>query len=302
VTPLTHALDAVRQLAQRAEWLDASLLPGTARPYRPPHLTPEAREAADALARAERLERSDVAPGDAPDPIWSEGVELRTDLLALADAMAEQVAQTAGVDRMPDASWDSDPVPYLRHVERWLEQAAEADGKLTEHVERKCRQYVERIDAILGQHVHGMRLPTVCPWCDKTELRIRIPRAERPAPVRWWIEDGIGPMTSGAYANYELNRHNARALVVCESGTCEPGDGMVGNWYRDLPAWDFLNEGEWLVQCAKVKQEARACKVCGENVRPTGQPGRPAEFCSDDCRLAYRRERRAMTRRQEEAA
>lgn len=227
---MQRAQAALNELDERAGWLDASLAPGTPRPYRQPNLTREARAEADARARIERLERIDTAPGDSPDPVWSDGIELRTDILALADAMASRVAQLAGVDPMPDASWDADARRYLRFVARWLLMASEVDGQLPGNVQRKCEQLTARADVLLGHVTDGQTLSACCPFCGgRTDGAPN--GGERTMRVRTLPGSRLTP---------------ARTVVVCEGGLCAPTTADCGIWWRGMPAWDLEAEGAWL--------------------------------------------------------
>ncbi len=283
---MSGALASLADLQSAVEQLSASFLPGTPLPYRPPHLTPEQRAERDREARAERLERIEIAPGDSPDPSRREIADLLTDILIFADAASSEVAQTAGVDRLPDASSHmANPAPYLTHITEWLEQASEVDPGLPARVQRKCDLYVLRADTILGHIREGHTLPRECPFCqghtpDRPEggaltLRVRLEHQEH-------------------RRNEECNRWCAR-LLVCENALCEPGQEHLSQTYRGRPAWNLDNEGEWLAACMDARDARRECR-CGKPLPLTGAAGRPARYCSETCRRAADVARKARDR------
>ena len=94
----------VRSVITDLEWVAAywpdlveARLPGTARPWRQPHLTPEQRAERDHAAWAERLERTGEAIGEAPAPLDLGVLDVITSILAEAVALADYTAQCAGV-------------------------------------------------------------------------------------------------------------------------------------------------------------------------------------------------------------
>lgn len=283
----------VHDLLAAADWLAESVLPGTARSWLPPAQyedtrTPEQRE----LARMERLQRVDIAPGETPPLLDLDVMDLLSEVLAEADRLcADAVADVeAGLVtwagswardlpsmRLPDASSAlADPAPYLRLLDALVEHIVDPD--LIEHIADRCHRLVDRTNRMLGLVVDGQLLDAQCPWCGgRTErhpeggrrtLRIRmsLPRSD-----------------------------DSRALVVCEGGRCDPGANSGERW-KGLPAWDLLNEGEWLGQCIAVQEGAEHCR-CGRPIFRTGKAGRPAEHCSEECRRAADAERQRRTRR-----
>ncbi len=271
---LSDALASLSELRSAVEQLSANLLHGTPLPYRAPHLTPEQRAERDREARKERLERIEIAPGDSPDPYHLEIADLLTDILISADAHSSEVAQTAGVERLPDASSHmADPMPYLMHIALWLEQAAEVDPSLPGRLRRKCDLYVFRADTILGQIPDGMTLRRECPFCqgqtpDHPEggahtLRVRLEHQQHRSSEdcnRWCVD-----------------------LLVCENPLCSPGEEQCSRTYRGRPAWYLANEGEWLAACMDARDAQRECR-CGKPLPLTGTAGRPVRYCSETCR------------------
>lgn len=265
--------------------LASSLLPGTARPYRAPTLTPEQREDADYRARQERLERVDIAPGDCPDPYRLDVSELLTDVLIVADHLAEQVCAEAEQSLRVWAgawSWDlpslhrhasshmADPRPYLDLLILLLGEVQDERPDLVSETLLQAQRLLDRAAPMLGLIIDGQRLPQDCPWCGQDDWRVRMLR-ER-----------------------DLTR---RPYVVCESDRCAPGEANVGRWHRNRPAWDLLTEGEWLAKCVEAVDASRLCR-CGAPLPLTGRRGRPAGYCSEECR----READAERKREERAA
>ncbi len=283
---LQHALTSLRDLTSAVDQLSANLLPGTPLPYRPPHLTPEQRAERDRQAREERRERVDIAPGDSPDPSRREVADLLTDILMFADAASSAVAQTAGVERLPDASSHmADPRPYLLHITAWLEQAAEVEPDLPARVQRKCNFYVARADAILGHVRDGQTLPRECPFC----------QGQTPD------HPGGGALTLRVRLEHQQHQRNEECsrwcvwLIVCENALCEPGDEQSSHIHRGHPAWYLANDGEWLAACMDARDARRECR-CGKPLPLTGTAGRPVRYCSDTCRRAADAARKAERR------
>jgi hypothetical protein len=228
VSALQHARDHLRDLIVTVDQLAASLLPGTARPWRASTISAARRAELDAEAHLERVERSGIAPGESLAPYSLEISDLLVDILIAADMLAEQVAQAAGVDRLPPASSSyADPRPYLDHSRRHLLSAADGDPGLIGAVLRCCEALSDRAAVLLGHVSDGQTLDAICPWCGgRTEakpvggaktLRVRtLPNTSPPEPV-----------------------------VVCEGGLCEPPSSDCGTWVRGRPAWR-QHEWDWL--------------------------------------------------------
>src|SRR5437879_4899275 len=99
-----------------AYWPDLTeaRLPGTARPWRQPELSPEQRAERDHAARIERDERGAWALGESPAPVDVGVLDLLASLLMDADIVHEMVAQAAGVERLdPPTTAFADARPYL---------------------------------------------------------------------------------------------------------------------------------------------------------------------------------------------
>ena len=200
-------------------------LPGTARPWRQPELSPEQRAERDHAARIEKAERSDDAWGETPAPVDVGVLDLLASLLMDADLLHEAVAQAAGTDRLdPPSTAFADARPYLEYAVTWAPQVA--DDLVLHEIGRQARGMVDAIAKALCLVYDGQRLDVECPWCrGRTEL----------APVggekTWRVRELPGQLIA----------------IVCESGTCEPPSKDVGTWWRGKPCWP-TSEWEWLAK------------------------------------------------------
>ena len=220
---LARARQDLAELITTTGWLAVSVMPGTARPWRAPSITDERRNEMDALAKAERHERTDIAPGDSPDPYNFGAADLLVEILMAADLMAEYVAQDAGWDRMPNAfSSYSDPRPYLRYVQVMIADVA-TPTDVAKYVTNVCTPLIASGAALCGIFADGQLLAGLCPWCGGKTSR---------TPV-------------GGSPTLRVHTGAAGALLVCEGGMCEPPSKDVGKWWRGLPAWP-VEEWTWL--------------------------------------------------------
>ena len=232
-----RASDDVAELLKVVDWLEASYMPGTAKPWTPPTITDERRNAMDALARAERLERTDIAPGDSPDPYDFGVVDMLVDILTEVDCLAEALAQTAGYERMANASSSyADSRPYLRYIAHLLPDATVADIGIPELVSDICRALTTRGMQVLGLFTDGQLLAGCCPWCGGRSSRTPI---------------------GGGHTLRVRVMPNGDAVLVCEGGMCEPPSADVGMWWRGLPAWP-VSEWEWLADRIERADEQKA--------------------------------------------
>lgn len=217
-----------------AYWPDLteSRLPGTARPWRQPELTPEQRAERDHAARLERLDRSDDAWGETPAPVDVGVLDLMASLLWDADTIHEHVAQAAGLERLePPSSAFADARPYLTYAAKHL--LAVADEVVLDEIAGITRAMKADIARALCLVYDGQRLDVECPWCcGRTEL----------APVggekTWRVRELPGDLVA----------------IVCESGTCEPESRYVGTWWRGRPCWP-VSEWDWLAKQVTATEE-----------------------------------------------
>ena len=281
---LTHALKAIDDLHNAVEQLALNVLPGTALPFTG-HLTDDKKREQAALHRQEREEREarwakargpfatadPIGGGETPDPYRLDMVELLTHILAKADELADTVSQAAGVNPQPPAaSAYESPARFLVHTRAWLDMAEEAQAGLTWKVKDECEALTFRANVLLGHMGDGHRLPHDCPWCGVDQVRIR-----------------------SIAVTYDDGHEQYRPHIVCESRLCTVNEESVTYWHRGHPAWDLINEGDWFGRCIEAKRAKRECR-CGKPLPLTGLAGRPARYCSDDCRRAADAERKRV--------
>lgn len=263
-------------LADHAADITDARLKGTSRPWRQRDRTSEQWAEADDLAHRERKDRNPLAIGEHPAPLHVDVLDLLVDLVCTADDIAEQVAQAAGVDRLPPApSAFADPEPYLRYAAQHLATAYEADPGLEGGVKEDAARLRQLVGQHLGEFSDGQRVPGLCPWCNggvgqQQTLRIRL---VRPAPT-------LAPVPA----------------AVCESGLCEPPDSDVGLWHGNRPAWPLDTEGDWLAKRLDHHARQGPVCVCGEPLLPTGKGGQQRRYCSAACRRQADAERKREER------
>lgn len=216
-----------------AYWPDLteSRLPGTARPWRQPEMSPEQRAERDHAARIERQERAAFALAETPAPVDVGVLDLLASLLWDADTIHEHVAQAAGIERLdPPSTAFADARPYLEYAAKWLPaipyDLAAGDIPVVDEVARLARGMKQQIAHALCLLYDGQRLDVECPWCSgRTEA----------APVggakTWRVRELPGDLVA----------------IVCESGTCEPPSKDVGTWWRGRPCWP-VSEWDWLAK------------------------------------------------------
>ncbi|MGH3382675.1 MAG: hypothetical protein ACRDP6_48900 [Actinoallomurus sp.] len=216
-----------------AYWPDLteSRLPGTARPWRQPELTPDQRAELDHAARLERAERSEDAWGETPAPVDVSVLDLMADVVWDADEAAGLVADAIMCPRL------APPPTAYSDAREWLDFAARhagevLDGGRLNAVAWLARGMVDAIARALCLVYDGQRLAVICPWCQgRTEA----------APVggakTWRVRQLPGDLVA----------------IVCE-GTCEPPSKSVGTWWRGQPCWP-VSEWDWLAKQVTVTEE-----------------------------------------------
>jgi hypothetical protein len=283
------AAHLVGELATAVDWLTASVLPGTGRAWLPPahyedRRTPEQRE----QARLEREQRIDIAPGEAPVPFDVDVLDLLSTVLVEADDLAERVAVACWRPIDPPAtSAFADAGRPVALVAQLLPVVQDRD--LLEHIADHVSVLVDKAQHVLGLTFDGQLLDATCPWCKGRT-------SHHPEGGRRTLRIRTGKPEANPKAGQpgEPDEHPARTLVVCEGGACEPGDQSGQRW-RGLPAWDLLNEGEWLRRCIDIADKATTCR-CGQPVLRTGKAGRPKAHCSERCRRDADAERQRQAR------
>jgi hypothetical protein len=196
--------------------------PAVRRPWREPTITPEARAELDRQAWEERMERIDIAPGEHPDAVRPEVLDMLGDLLWTADDVAVAVAKAAGVQEpaQPSSAF-ADPGRLLAFTGWILPFGHLADPYLLPYVARKTGDMVAMLTAALSLSYDGQRLSVLCPWCKGAIL------GERTLRVRVLPGDMVG--------------------ICCEFPLCSPPLRDVGTWWQGRPVWP-LHMWPWLAQ------------------------------------------------------
>lgn len=214
---MTEITDAVDWITRRWPHLQESRLKGTPRPWRQQTLTPQQRAAADRAAREELDRNGGRALGESPAPVHLDAVDLsqliikRTSRIAadVATDLGHQQALTALIRHRPDNP--SEALIYTRH---WAD-------KSTDEIRQSVLSELLHLRDLMGAHfqeiLDGQHLEAYCPWCDRTQMYVRL----------------IGP---------EATRE---PVIICQSGQCNPPQDQCGTWYHGNPAWPF-HEWAWL--------------------------------------------------------
>lgn len=221
-------------LADHAADITEARLKGTARPWQQPaQLDAAQRRTRDTLAAAERADRNPLSIGEHPAPLHVDVLDLLVDLLSTADDIAEQVAQAAGVDRLPAAaSAFVDPEPYLRHAAAHLAQAYEADPSLIGGVEEDAARLRNEVARHLGELTTGQTLKAPCPFCAGRT-------ADHPE--------------GGSHTLRVRTLPGDLTAVVCQNSLCEPPEGGCGTRWRGFPAWP-IHEWSWLADHIEARE------------------------------------------------
>lgn len=199
--------------------------PGTARPWRPPHLDAYLRAELDHQARLERAERVGEAPGEHVDAARPDVLDSLSSILWRAEELAYHLSRAAYCPVLPPAPPAGDPRPYLAHAAACLPTAVTAwpnGDEIAWWAARQTRDMVREISASLALMHDGQRLNVVCPWC----------RGGLTGEQTWRVRSLPGGLVA----------------IVCEGDQpCEPPSKDVGTWWRARPAWPF-HEWEWLAK------------------------------------------------------
>lgn len=229
------------ELLEISVWLAVNLLPGTAKPWSPPTMSAEKRAELDDLTRRTKLRDEAhagmlVPLGESPAPMDLNILDLLVEVLEVAERLAHQVADESKAPRMVSTrSVFEDPKPYLRFIVANAHQAP----NLATTIVVDCDALIFQARSMLGLLTDGQLLAAVCPWCagrtpkhpvgGQKTLRVRL--SSDPDPI---------------------------ALIVCESGLCEPPTADYGTTWRGRPAWPLEHEGAWLARQIERAAEATA--------------------------------------------
>lgn len=220
-----YAIESLDELITVVGWLAANLTGGIDRPPKAPALSLERRLHLREQAKAERIERSDLAPGDTEAPFDLDVMDVLTSILEVAEDMTTRVCVVLNLTRpRPADSAFTDPRPALTYLRRLLPDAA-GDVDLLLWVERSSAKLVEDANDALGLPHDGQVLKVCCPWCKgRTEDQ---------------------PLGGAHTLRIRLVRGMDTPVVTCEGGLCQPPEADCGTWVRGKPAW-LQSEWEWL--------------------------------------------------------
>jgi hypothetical protein len=230
VTRLQAALADIAWLDEHWPMLVETRLPGTARPWRQTDISAEHRQQLDADARAERLDRAELAPGETPAPVHVDVLDVLTDITITAERLNEEAATAAGCRLLlpPAPSAYTDPRSYLAHFALHLDDI-EPDAR-TEAASQLAT--LRRTAAGALRLVYDGQRIGDCPWCGQPRaLVVRVP-----------LSDAL-PM-----------------LVACEANrACEPPERDCGTWVRGRPTWPW-HEWDWLA--GRIRHAERHQHAC----------------------------------------
>lgn len=220
-------------------WTDVheARMKGTARPWREPTITTEAREQLDHQAKLEKADRDSLgelrAPGETAAPVHVDVLDVLSDVLMRSDMLAEHVAQTLGVER-PDhaASAFDDAAPFMRFVNLHLTAFIEDDPEGMDAVSDVVRELKSEMARVLGEIYDGQVLAGLCPFCGGKDERHPVGGGKTLKVHLVWM-----PRPD--------DKDHHEPTIVCGGGSCEPTEQECGLWIRGNPAWPFA-EWEWL--------------------------------------------------------
>lgn len=217
VVVLDHHL---AEIADHALDLFHAAIPGTPPPWTEPTLTPEARAEADARARLERIERSELGMGESPAPCRVDVLDVILEVTVYADAVACQCATAVGLPTPPPAaSAYADPRPHLAFIRAHLADAWNAEPDWAASWARQAASLAKEVARVLRLVRDGQVLKAECPWCHGAGQR-----------NRWTMR--IRDTRDGP-------------VVVCTNPGCDPPEQDCGRRLGGQPAWP-VHEWEWL--------------------------------------------------------
>lgn len=228
--PVDYAIEAIKELSLMVGWLADSLIQGAERQPKAPALTLDRRKQLAAEAHAERVERTDIAPGEGEAPMDLDVMEALAAILTQAEAMTVRVciALTISAPKAASSAF-ADPRPTLRYLTRLLPDVIAHE--VTRQVEWDTRKLIDDASEVLGLIGDGQVLKALCPWCDgRTEAK---------------------PNGGEHTLRIRTVRGMDATVVTCEGGLCSPPEAECGTWVRGRPAW-LQSEWEWLA--ARLEQ------------------------------------------------
>lgn len=199
-------------------------IPGTRRPWRQPHLSPDAQAKRDFEARIDWAMRVEDALGETPAPVDVAILSTVLDLLVQADDLAAKVAPEVMCPVLPPPGpGELDARPYLRFI------AGNLPEILADWAEPIARNMQQKIAQALCMVYDGQTLAVTCPWCS--------------TPDAWRVQELPGGMVA----------------IIC-TGVCEPPEREVGTWWGGQPCWPIQDWPRLAkhVQAAEKKQKRKA--------------------------------------------
>jgi hypothetical protein len=236
-TPLDRAYCDLAFAAVAWSGLEAALATGL-RDTAVAAVSDERRSQIDAQARAERLERDGLAPGEHRDAADPAVIDLMADVAMAADLIAELAAQALGEDRPPPASSAlADPRPKLWHVRAGLAGLRDVAPASFSVLCEQAHALAGELARAVGVVRPGWPLPAaLCPWCGGRTVR---------RPVGGAATLVVHVLPGGVPA------------VVCHGTNCAPPDSHCGTWWRGRPAWPEP-EWEWLAKWIDAAMQPKA--------------------------------------------
>ncbi|WP_326637306.1 hypothetical protein OG884_26600 [Streptosporangium sp. NBC_01755] len=196
-------------------------LPGTARPWRQPQLSPEAKLKRDWDARIDWALRTTHALGESPAPVDVAILSTALDLLVRADDLAADLGPVVMCPILaPPGPGELDARPYLRYA---AARFAEGPEWLADGAEPTVRHIQQKIAQALCMVYDGQTLAVTCPWCSETGV--------------WRVQTLPG----------------GQVAIVC-GGVCEPPQRDVGTWWGGQPVWPIA-QWPWLAQRVMSAEE-----------------------------------------------
>ena len=229
--PDSATVDVVLELVTVTDWLVASLLPGTERPYRPELSADKKSE----LRQLRAMELRHDAHSGMLVPLGESPAIADFDVMDLLVEILEMAARWSGLPA-PRSSWEN-PRPHLEAI------VGRRHTRSTVALVDACEDLIERAHKVLGLFGDGQLLGAICPWC--RGVTARHPEGGQ----RTWRVRVKLPAGKRSLVGVHVDSREIRWFVVCESGTCNPPVGDVGTWWRDgSPAWDLRNEDTFLAK------------------------------------------------------
>lgn len=199
--------------------------PSTSRPWREPTLDPIRRAELDYLARQERADLDEDAPGEHQDAARTDVLDVLDGILSEAVELEQHVSRAAWAPIIRPGG--KDPRPHLARTIAYLPTAVTAwtnGDEIAWWAADVASELLTQVSHALSLLTDGQRLKVLCPWCDgRTEM----------APT-------------GGQRTWRVRTMPVDLLAIVCEGICAPPPGM-SSWWRGAPAWPWY-EWEWLAR------------------------------------------------------